>query len=110
MITIGASDSNDVKPDFSNWGPCVDLFAPGVNITAAWFDGTESYFTASGTSMASPHACGVAALILADKTRSFGQEDMRAELIKLATPGILSSVGEGSPNLLAFTNPPPSTR
>jgi len=108
MITVGASDSNDVKPDFSNWGACLDIFAPGVNITAAWFEGPESYFTASGTSMASPHGCGVAALILATKARGFGQEEMRTELIKLATPNVLSNIGTGSPNLLAFTNPPPS--
>lgn len=108
MITIGASDSTDVKPDFSNYGECVDLFAPGVNITAAWFDGNESYFTASGTSMASPHGCGAAALILAERPVGFGQEDVRAELVKLATPGVLSNIGEGSPNLLLFNNPPPS--
>src|SRR3569833_1161289 len=64
-LTVGATTSSDVRASFSNYGSCVDLFAPGVNITSAWYTGTTATNTISGTSMASPHAAGAAALYLA---------------------------------------------
>ncbi len=63
-LTVGASNSADRAASFSNYGSCVDLFAPGVDVTSAWFDGDTSTNTISGTSMASPHVAGVAALYL----------------------------------------------
>jgi len=108
MITVAASDQLDARAYFSNWGACIDFFAPGVNITSAWNTADDAEFVASGTSMASPHGAGVAALILAGKPFGFTQEDMRAELISLATKDLISDPREGTPNLLVFTNPPPS--
>ena len=63
-LTVGASDRNDAPASFSNYGSCVDLFAPGVGITSDWYTATTATNTISGTSMATPHVAGVAALYL----------------------------------------------
>lgn len=66
-ITVGATDNTDTKPRFSNYGACVDIFAPGVNIKSDWHNtayGADYTRTISGTSMAAPHVAGVAALYL----------------------------------------------
>ena len=62
--TVGATDDTDTKSSWSNYGDCVDIFAPGVGITSAWIDSNSSTNTISGTSMASPHVAGAAALYL----------------------------------------------
>ena len=66
-ITVGATDNTDTKPRFSNYGPCVDIFAPGVSIKSNWYNtayGADYTRTINGTSMAAPHVAGVAALYL----------------------------------------------
>ncbi len=63
-ITVAASDSSDARASYSNYGSCVDIYAPGSAITSAWYSGDRAYATLSGTSMASPHAAGIAARIL----------------------------------------------
>jgi subtilisin family serine protease len=63
-MTVGATDKTDTKTRWSNYGTCVDWFAPGSGITSAWYTGDNATNTISGTSMASPHTAGVAALYL----------------------------------------------
>jgi subtilisin family serine protease len=63
-ITVSATSSNDYRAGFANWGDCVDLFAPGNGVTSDWYLNDNSSTQLSGTSMASPHVAGVAALIL----------------------------------------------
>ena len=63
-LTVGATQSNDVEASFSNYGPCVDFLAPGVNITPAWHTSDNATNTISGTSMATPHVTGAVAQYL----------------------------------------------
>lgn len=115
-VTVGAIDSSDRRAYFSNFGSCVDLFAPGVSITSDWKnDGipankNRSTMIVSGTSMATPHVAGTAALILG-VTPTRVPADVSADLKTLATAGVVSNSGEGSPNLLLNTGatPPPIT-
>ncbi|MGM1062736.1 S8 family serine peptidase, partial [Saccharothrix sp. Mg75] len=107
-ITVNATDANDGRASFSNWGSCTDLFAPGVGITSAWSTGDSATNTISGTSMASPHAAGAAALHLAANPGATPQQ-VRDALVSAATPNKVPNPGTGSPNLLLFTGsaPPP---
>jgi serine protease len=66
-ITVGATDSADARASFSNYGTCVDIFAPGVAITSDWISSPTSTNTLNGTSMAAPHAAGAAARLLAGR-------------------------------------------
>ncbi|MEU1894366.1 S8 family peptidase [Streptomyces pristinaespiralis] len=98
-ITVGATDSSDRRASFSNYGTCLDLFAPGVDITSAWKDNDTATSTISGTSMATPHTAGVAALYLsAHPTATPAQ--VRDALVNNATTGKVQSPLTGSPNKL----------
>ncbi|WDV54677.1 S8 family peptidase [Streptomyces coeruleorubidus] len=98
-ITVGATDSRDAKPAFSNHGPALDLFAPGVHITSVSAASDTARAAASGTSMAAPHAAGAAALYLADHPRAAPAQVSRALTTGAAT-GKISGRGLGSPDKL----------
>ncbi|WP_030621352.1 S8 family peptidase [Streptomyces sclerotialus] len=97
-VTVGATSSKDVRAEFSNWGPAVDLFAPGVGITSAWHSGNTAVRTLSGTSMAAPHAAGAAALYLAEHPKATPKQ-VQKELVGHASQGQVQSA-LGSPNRL----------
>ncbi|CAM5348715.1 S8 family peptidase [Streptomyces coeruleorubidus] len=98
-ITVGATDRRDAKPAFSNHGPALDLFAPGVHITSASAASDTARATFSGTSMAAPHAAGAAALYLADHPRAAPAQVGKA-LADGAATGKISGRGPGSPDKL----------
>jgi serine protease len=98
-ITVGSSTRADQRSSFSNFGSCVDIFAPGSDILSTWIGSPSSTNTISGTSMASPHVAGVAALYLASHP-SAAPQDVAGAILAGAVPGKISNVGSGSPNLL----------
>ncbi len=100
-ITVGATTSSDARASYSNFGSCLDLFAPGSSITSAWSTSNTATNTISGTSMASPHVAGVAALVLQSGHQS--PSNVRSAIVNNATSGVVSSVGSGSPNLLLYS-------
>ena len=102
-ITVGATDRSDVRAKFSNYGPTLDLFAPGVGIPSAWIGSDLMIATASGTSMASPHVAGVVALYLQNH-RTASPATVRSALVGNSTEGVISNPGQESPNRLLFSN------
>jgi len=108
-FTVASSTSSDARSSFSNFGSAVQLFAPGSSITSTWNTSNNATNTISGTSMASPHVAGAAALVL-EEHPTWNPTQVRNELIARATSGVISGTN-GSPNLLLFTlgggAPPP---
>ncbi|HET7487133.1 MAG TPA: S8 family peptidase [Acidimicrobiales bacterium] len=110
-VTVGATTSSDARASYSNYGTCLDLFAPGSSITSAWYSSDTATNTISGTSMATPHVAGAAALYLqANPTAT--PSAVRDALVAVATPSVVTSAGTGSPNRLLYsrlngTPPPP---
>jgi serine protease len=102
-ITVGASGGTDLQASFSNFGGCLDIYAPGLSIISAW--NTDDYATgsASGTSMSSPHVAGAAALYLQANPGASPSQVTQA-ILSNGTGGILGSLGSGSPNLLLRVN------
>ncbi|HET8681391.1 MAG TPA: S8 family serine peptidase, partial [Micromonosporaceae bacterium] len=97
--TVGATTNTDNRAGFSNFGVGVDLFAPGASITSAWFTAVNAYAVLSGTSMASPHAAGTAAL-WRQRFPADTAVQVKNALANNATPGVVINPGAGSPNLL----------
>ena len=100
-ITVGSTDITDLRSSFSNTGSCVDIFAPGRDIVSASYASDTGSALNSGTSMASPHVAGVAALFL-DNNPAASPAEVSAAIINNSINGVLSSVGAGSPNRLLF--------
>jgi subtilisin family serine protease len=99
-MTIGATDKTDTKTSWSNYGNCVDWFAPGLGITSDWLNGGTN--TISGTSMATPHTTGVAALYLQGNSSATPQQ-VRDALYAATTKGVVNS-SKTVNNHLLFTN------
>jgi aqualysin 1 len=106
-MTVGASTITDAKASFSNWGSCMDWFAPGQSITSAWSTSDSATNTISGTSMASPHTAGVAALYLQSNPAA-SPATVRKSLASAATTRRITGLDRrfypGTANLLLFTN------
>lgn len=111
-ITVGASTLSDDRAYFSNWGKCVDLFAPGLNILSTYIGSTSATAVLSGTSMASPHVCGLLTYFLSlqpdsDSAFSEGKIEitpsfMKAKLLEYGTKDVLSDIDANTPNVLIF--------
>ncbi len=101
-ITVGSTDNGDGMSSFSNFGTCLDIFAPGGSITSADYSTADGSAVLSGTSMASPHVAGAIALILGT-TPIATPAQVRSTLVGNATPGKVTSIGVNSPNLLLYT-------
>lgn len=102
VVTVGASDNADSRAYFSNFGACVDIFAPGVYITSTWIGSKYAINTISGTSMASPHVAGAAAKVLSASGSSLDTDEVKEELLLDASAGYLSDIGTDSPNRLLY--------
>ena len=109
-ITVGATSSADKSASFSNYGPCLDINAPGVYVLSSWYTSDAATEMLSGTSMATPHVAGAAALYLQSHP-SAQPSEVSWVLSNIATRGALALNGTGSPNLLLnitdIQNPPP---
>jgi cerevisin len=109
-LTVGASALDDSRAYFSNWGKCTDIFAPGLSIQSTWIGSKTAINTISGTSMASPHICGLLAYYLSLQpaidseysTSPLTPEKLKKTMIDVATVGALSDLPKDTPNLLAW--------
>ena len=101
-FAVAASTSSDYKASYSNWGSCVELYAPGSSVRSAWIgSGTTETNTISGTSMASPHVAGVAALIK-HRYGDVSSSTVRSYILNAGTSGVIRSNVSGTPNLLLY--------
>src|SRR6185295_2456444 len=110
-ITVGSTTTTDARSSFSNFGTCLDIFAPGSSITSSWRTSDTATNTISGTSRATPHVAGVAALFL-ETNPSASPATVTAAIINGSTPNKVTNPGTGSPNRLLFsllTGAPPPT-
>jgi subtilisin family serine protease len=91
-LTVGATTSSDARASYSNYGKCLDLWAPGSSITSAWIGGDAATNTISGTSMATPHVAAVAALFLQGAPGS-APAQVAGALVKGATLDVVTGLG-----------------
>ncbi|MFF3841953.1 S8 family peptidase [Streptomyces sp. NPDC001930] len=109
-ITVGSTTNTDARSSFSNYGTVLDIFAPGSSITSSWNSSDSATNTISGTSMATPHVAGAAAVYLAGNPTATPAQVSTA-LTTAATPNVVTNPGSGSPNRLLYvgggtTTPP----
>jgi subtilisin family serine protease len=103
VLTVGSTTRTDQRSSFSNWGTCVDLFAPGSDITSSWYTSNTATNTISGTSMASPHVAGFAVLHLAyNSNLTNAPLQLANNILAGAHPDVISNT-KGSPNVLLNT-------
>ncbi|XP_072025591.1 aqualysin-1-like [Amphiura filiformis] len=100
-ITVGATDASDVRASFSNYGSCLDIFAPGVDITSTWHTSNYATNTISGTSMACPHVSGAAAVLLGNSP-SMTPAAVTSSILNSASSNKVSNPGRSSPNKLLY--------
>ena len=109
-LTVGSTTTTDARSSFSNFGTCLDIFAPGSSITSSWNTSDTATNTISGTSMATPHVTGVAALFL-ETNPTASPATVAAAIVNGSTPNKVTGAGTGSPNRLLFSQltgaPPP---
>lgn len=112
-LTVGATDTGDRRASYSNYGICIDLFAPGSQVLSAWIGSPSATNTISGTSMASPHVGGVAAQLLSNRLyKDLTADEISDLIVSTATEGDLTGVNGGlsnnanniSPNLMLFSS------
>ncbi|KAH8556393.1 serine protease 1 [Umbelopsis sp. PMI_123] len=103
-ITVGASTITDERAYFSNFGKCVDVFAPGLDITSIWIGSDHATNKISGTSMASPHVAGLAAYFLSLTEEKVTPKQIKDQILELATKNALATLPKDTVNLLIFNN------
>ena len=108
VISVGGIDRAALRASYSNYGSCVDIFAPGSDLVGAWFGSTDIYRSSSGTSNAAPIVSGIVALMLQDNP-SLTQSQVKERLKTNATRDVLFNIGSGSQNLLAYSLFDPSS-
>lgn len=103
VLSVGATDSKDTAATFSNWGKCVDVYAPGVDIPSLGIKGNDEEALKSGTSMASPYAAGVAAVYLSEKSYKDSKAVIR-DVLKWSYRCVKETKG-GSGTGIIYANP-----
>lgn len=106
-ITIGATGKADSRASFSNYGSCLDLFAPGEGIVSAWASAANALATASGTSMAAPHVAGAAALLL--ESGALGTQAVRDSIHQSATKSVVTAAASTNNHLLFVGSDSPAS-
>uniref|UniRef100_A0ABM0MS86 Proteinase K-like n=1 Tax=Saccoglossus kowalevskii TaxID=10224 RepID=A0ABM0MS86_SACKO len=101
-ITVGSMDSNDYISSSSNTGPCIDMFAPGVDIQSAWHTSDTATAVLSGTSSSTAHVAGACAIIL-EENPTWSPKQVVTELIENCTKGRLQNVPDGTYNRIVYT-------
>lgn len=102
-VTVAATDATDTRASYSNYGSCVDIFAPGSQINSSWIGGNTATKVLNGTSMATPHVAGVVAEML-QSTPTAAPETVSTTLINQASSNMVKNPS-GSPNRLLYKSP-----
>ena len=102
VISVGGTDRAELRASYSNYGACVDIFAPGSDLVAGWAGSSDTYRSSSGTSNAAPIVSGIVALMLQDNP-SLTQSVVEQKLKDNATRDAVFNIGLNSPNLLAYS-------